>query len=306
MALFDRYIAVDWSASNQPKQGKDSIWSCDAPPAESDVKTTNHRTRHAAEAWLCEQLTEAVVARQRVLLGFDFPYGYPAGFARALGLDGWEGIWEYLERHVRDNDKNVSNRFEVAAEINRALGRDAPFWGRPAHLDLPALPAQKRVRYRGVGNGGFAEWRQVEAQLRHRRTGPQTVWKLAYTGAVGSQSLVGIPVLRRLLFRKALREVSRVWPFQLGVPELPSGSPAIIHAEIWPSIVPFGHEHGSCRDEQQVRAVVHHWRGLDRGGRLGELFAAPENRSVRREEGWILGVPTDHSRPLSRPAWGYW
>jgi hypothetical protein len=210
VAPFDRYIAVDWSASNQPKLGNDSIWSCDAPRADPDMKTANHKTRHAAEGWLCEQLTEALAAGQRVLVALDFPYGYPAGFARALGVDGWKGIWEYLERHIRDDEENVSNRFEVAAEINRGLGRGAPFWGRPGHLDLPALPVHKLVTYRGAGEGGLAEWRQVEEQLRRRRPGPQVVWKLAYTGAVGSQSLVGIPVLRRVLFHEGLREVSRV------------------------------------------------------------------------------------------------
>src|SRR5271154_6806361 len=99
--LFDRYIAVDWSANNKPKHREDSIWSCLGRDATADLETKNHRTRRAAEAWLLDQLTAAVRADERVLVGLDFPYGYPAGFAAALGVDGepWKGVWTYLDRH---------------------------------------------------------------------------------------------------------------------------------------------------------------------------------------------------------------
>ena len=30
MPIFDRYIAVDWSANNGPKTGRDSIWIAEA------------------------------------------------------------------------------------------------------------------------------------------------------------------------------------------------------------------------------------------------------------------------------------
>jgi precorrin-8X/cobalt-precorrin-8 methylmutase len=291
--LFDRYIAVDWSASNSPKVGKDSIWSAVADFGESDIQTANHPTRSAAEGWLRRQLTAQVAAGRRVLVGLDFPYGYPVGFASALGVGGWDGVWEYLDRHISDGKDNISNRFEVAAAINMRLGVKAPFWGRPEQLNLPALPVRKQVSYGGADEGpGLPEWREAERRLRQLRVSPQPVWKLAYTGSVGSQSLVGIPVVRHLRFDDALCDVSRVWPFEVRVPRLEPGAAAIVHAEIWPSIVPFAHERGTCRDEQQVRAVVQHWRQLDRTHELTELFAAaPDNDSVRREEGWVLGVP---------------
>jgi precorrin-8X/cobalt-precorrin-8 methylmutase len=295
--LFDRYIAVDWSANNKPKRGKDSIWSCLGPSATADLETMNHSTRRAAEAWLLDQLTAAVRKDERVLVGLDFPYGYPAGFAAALGLsddEPWHGVWRYLDRHVTDSPRNRSNRFEVAADINRKLGRNAPFWGRPAHLKLPNLPSRKEVAYFGTREpGGLPEWRQVEVRLRSRGTYPQPVWKLCYTGSVGSQALVGIPVVHRLRNHDELRAVSRVWPFDVLVPNLPVGVPAVVHAEIWPSIVPFGQEAGICTDEKQVRAVVECWRKLDGEERLAGWFAgAPDEGRVRREEGWVLGVGT--------------
>jgi hypothetical protein len=247
-----------------------------------------------------DELKMAAAAGERVLVGLDFPYGYPAGFAAALGLHGepWKAIWGYLASRIQDDAKNQSNRFEVASAINARLGHNAPFWGRlsqagPTSLALPHLPTKKPVTYRGVsGPGGLSEWRQVEDCLRGLHTAPQPVWKLFYPGSVGSQSLVGIPVLERLRNHDELRPISRVWPFEIATPDLADGVPAVIHAEIWPSIVPFGHEAGSCRDEQQVRAVVKCWRALDRQGRLAEWFAIPEDTRVRREEGWVLGVPS--------------
>ena len=47
MPLFDRYIAVDWSAANSPKRGKDSIWICEFGP-EGQVPSVNPPTRQAA------------------------------------------------------------------------------------------------------------------------------------------------------------------------------------------------------------------------------------------------------------------
>jgi len=141
------------------------------------------------------------------------------------------------------------------------------------------------------GGDGLPEWRQVEQRLRGAKLWPQPAWKLAGAGAVGSQALVGIPVVHRLRWHEELVDVSRVWPFEVVLPDLAVGTPAVVHVEIWPSIVPFSHEPGSCPDERQVRAVTEHWRRLDGDNRLAELFAqAPDDRSVLREEGWVLGV----------------
>jgi precorrin-8X/cobalt-precorrin-8 methylmutase len=296
MPLFDRYIAVDWSSNSQPKTGRDSIWSCVGDDRTSELRTANHPTRRAGEAWLLKQLRASVWRDERALVGFDFPYGYPTGFAASLGVEGeaWKGVWAYLDCQIRDDERNLNNRFEVAEAVNRRLGYQAPYWGRPPHLMLPALPFRKEVTYLGPREpNGLPEWRQAEEELHRLRKWPQPVWKLAGAGAVGSQSLVGIPVVRRLREHDALRAISQVWPFEVRVPNLACGVPAIVHAEIWPSIVPFAHEVGSCPDEQQVRAVVDHLRRLDQADQLIDLFlAAPDNSAVRSEEGWVLGVPS--------------
>ena len=113
--MFDRYIAVDWSASSSPKTGENSIWICNLGGA-GDPITTNPPTRGRAEEQLRALLIEAIDHGERVLIGFDFPYGYPQGFAAALGLDGpaWSSIWRHLAGHLQDasptNEKRGGGR----------------------------------------------------------------------------------------------------------------------------------------------------------------------------------------------------
>jgi hypothetical protein len=236
--MFDRYITVDWSANGGPKSGKDSIWICDLRAAGGPV-TANPSTRWKAEEQLRNLLMEAVDHGERVLIGFDFPYGYPRGFAAALGLEGppWSATWRYLAAQVEDSQSNRNNRFEVASAINARLDPHA-FWGLPATRRLDSLSMRRdQVRYRIEGEAvGLAEWREVELLLRQRGSRPQSTWKLFGAGSVGSQALMGIPVVYRLRNDPSLANISRVWPFEVNVPKLPKGRQAVIHAEIWPSL----------------------------------------------------------------------
>jgi precorrin-8X/cobalt-precorrin-8 methylmutase len=145
------------------------------------------------------------------------------------------------------------------------------------------------VRYRLEGEtAGLAEYRQVERLLHNRGQLPQSVWKLMGAGSVGSQALTGIPVVSRLRQLDLLAPVSQVWPFEVLVPELSEGSAAIVHAEIWPSLIHAPLRPGQVKDEAQVIALAEEFRRGDRNGSLATLFLAGARGSV--EEGWILGV----------------
>lgn len=100
---FDAYLMVDWSGSSTPKSGADSIWySLLARGNGGDLRLAaleNPRTRDQATMEVRCILAEFVSRERRVLVGFDFPYGYPAGLALRLGLDGerpWRAVWELL------------------------------------------------------------------------------------------------------------------------------------------------------------------------------------------------------------------
>ena len=90
---------VDWSASSRPVTGKDSIWYCLFDPSidgPSVVELENPSTRRQAMAEIRTILHDLASREKSVLIGFDFPLGYPKGFAAALGLTDappWLSVW---------------------------------------------------------------------------------------------------------------------------------------------------------------------------------------------------------------------
>ena len=123
MSGFDTFVIVDWSGGNDrgatPK--KDAIWAAvnRGGAAEAPVYLRN---RSVAEDWLADLFLAEQAVGHRVLAGFDFPFGYPAGFAKALtGQADPIALWQWFEDRVEDTPK-ANNRFQLAGEINRAIG----------------------------------------------------------------------------------------------------------------------------------------------------------------------------------------
>jgi precorrin-8X/cobalt-precorrin-8 methylmutase len=295
--LFDSYVMVDWSAAGKPARGKDSIWLCHGRRigrAMYPLAVENMPTRHAARERLVRLFAAERAAGRTVLAGFDFAFGYPDGLAARLGLADppWRAMWDLLAAEIADASDNANNRFAVAARLNeRISGGAGPFWGCPAGEARPCLEPRHHRRH---GELGLAERRIADTWL----TGPQPVWKLAYTGSVGSQSLTGIPVLRALRDEPALGDAVRVWPFETGLRTMTRDDTQgrIVLTEIYPSLLDVRPRRGEVKDRAQVRAVVRHFAGLDDAGALGALFAGDptlddqQRRRIEREESWILGV----------------
>jgi hypothetical protein len=309
VALFDTYLAIDWSARSKPspdKPSEDSVWVAEyvsASAASSALASEIYfRTRSCCVEYLRGSLLNHVAAGRRVFIGFDFAYGYPTGFCSALGLDSdvkpWRRIWNELSRLICDDGKNHNNRFSVAADLNSRCGPagPGPFWGYPARAGLPTLkPTQPIFPYGVPGGLALPQLRWAEQCL----PGVQSVWKLFYPGNVGSQTLVGIPAVARLRYDPGLAHVSTVWPFETEfTPDpAPARGPYILHAEIWPGVVPMpAVPAGAIRDQFQVRAMVYWLSGLDATNQLGRLFDVPTrpNRKALAdcvdEEGWIIGA----------------
>ena len=235
-------------------------------------------------------LLEAEMTSGRtVFVGFDFGFGYPQGFAEALtGRAEALAIWDWLEARIEDKADNQNNRFEVAAEMNRSFAGIGPFWGAPPQLSLPGLPHKGSARH----SHGLAEHRQTEIAAN-----AQSPWKLYTTGAVGSQSLLGLPYLSRL--RKRLGKRCQVWPME-GL-ELRNSS-AVILAEIYPSFLTkkadleklnmcWPDQGYNIIDAGQVRGCCDRLEKLFRSDpRLHSLGPVNVPEAVQIEEGWIMGV----------------
>jgi hypothetical protein len=285
--MFDRFVVVDWSANSTPKLGRDSIWVAHLEVG-GDTSVTNLATRREAEAFLGDLFdTEPTVT---TLLGVDFSLGYPAGTAAALGADGtpWSAMWALLTERIVDGESNANNRFATAAEFNRRLtGTASPFWGCPPSSAGRHLTATKPRDAPPV-----VPFRSTEEVLRVQGRRPFSSWQLFGAGSVGSQSLLGIPMLERLRARFGHRV--DLWPFTTGLasPALDEG--AIVVVEVWPSMRELGDHGETIRDAAQVRATVNWLADTDAADGLGALFSPPVPPDVEQvavaEEGWVLGV----------------
>ena len=307
MPLFDTHVVVDWSARSRPSPPmphKDSIWWAAADAETGMARTPEYaRTRYEAVERLAILVAGKLDEGRRVLVGFDFPFGYPAGVAerltgRASGLE----LWGWLTRRIEDAKDNANNRYEVAAKINRRYPGTGPFWGRPRRWNsLTDIPIRARERTRRERH---PPERRI-ADLRAR--GAKTVWQLAYAGSVGSQVLLGLPAIERLIADRRIEGRSEVWPFQTG---LRAPRTSLAFAEIYPSLLRKKIRARKGRDEildrAQVRVAAEVFARLDARDGLVPLFSgAPglsggERHLVEAEEAWILGL--GHEDALARAA----
>lgn len=299
--LFESYIAVDWSAAAKPAQGPDSIWiGILSPDARFRMgfEAHNPETRAKARALLVDTLEKLTRRGDRVFVGFDFSLGYPRGTSRALGLPletqtPWQAMHTFLARELKEKDDNANNRFPLAARMNRLISDGPfPFWGVPKRDEVSTL-GQKKAREHSEAD--IPEYRHTEMQAADvLKVRPQPVWKLAYAGAVGGQTLTGIPTVHAL---RARFPDSRIWPFETGWQPLDAraldGVKALF-AEIYPALIPVIAEKGEIKDRAQVRAVCERLLERDSEDKLASAFAPPKgvtpdwHHAVVSEEGWIL------------------
>lgn len=270
---FDAVIMVDWSGGNDrgPTPCKDAIWI-----GEAGCAPVYCRNRAVAFDWLSDRMATAMARSERLLIGFDFPFGYPSGVAQHLSGGGVFTLWEWLSQRIEDTPGR-NNRFDLAGQINLSLGANdafggafcGPFWGHGLKREVPGL-SRTKSGYRNP----FPDRRRCETLAK----GAFTVWQLAYAGAVGSQVLMGLPVLNRLRGRFPVS----VWPFE--PPDRP-----FLFTEIWPGLIePLVKGQPGIRDALQVRLLA---EGLMRlhPERLGAMLQVDDPQG-RTEEGWILGL----------------
>ena len=304
MPLFDTCIVVDWSAAAVPKAGRDSIWMAACTQTGHGDKIDfleNPRTRPAACDRLHEVLVDAVSRQRRVLVGFDFGFAYPAGMADALWGAGpaspWRRVWDGLTSGFEDTSENRNNRFQLAeAMTQRADVHPGPFWGKPRTHIHSSLPSTRPPFPRPLNGYLLQEYRLVEHRLREQGHYVQSMWKLMGAGAVGGQSLAGIPYLQRLRDDPCLAAHSAVWPFETDFERRldTRGRPFVLFAEVWPPLFPVDASLHPVRDAAQVLTLARALVRCDARDVLHDRFAAPSDLTVSerdlcvREEGWIL------------------
>ena len=289
--MFDRILTVDWSAKNGRALGADSIWLADT--TDGEIALLNCATRAEAVERIGQAIADELAAGRRIFVGFDFVFGYPVD-ARALPGGGrWEAVWKHLADQVEDGDDNRSNRFAVAANLNKAFEGDGPFWGYPHqhHGRYGELPF-RRPDYERLG---VRERRTID---RAAKAGSPP-WKLAGAGSVGSQGLLGIARLQAL--RERFGDALAVWPFETAFADRLDAK--IVLAEIYPSLWPVDPSFHAVKDACQVATLARGFaRYRDRGAFPALLDGPRREHAGAREaalthEAWMVGF-ADEALPL--------
>ncbi len=260
---------VDWSggADRGPTPKKDAIWACLV--SDKGEQTVYLRNRQVAEAWIGETLAREVDRGQQVLAGFDFPFATPAGFARAVtGLDDPLALWDWFAMAIEDGPK-ANNRFDVAARLNRLFPGIGPFWGNGLKRDIDDLPRK--------GNARTFRWSPEKRAVDLKAKGAFECWQLSGAGSVGSQMILGMPVLSRVRRRFG----AAVWPWD-------RGTAAVTLVEIWPSLIAgavrAATRPGDIRDAVQVQLMARTTARMA-PAQLDAFLDVPAT-----PEGWIFGV----------------
>ena len=279
MTGFDSFLVVDWSAAGKraPKTpSKDAIW-IGLVRGGVPQEPVYCRTRIEAEAHLGAIFEEEKAAGRRLLATFDFPFGYPRGFARRItGSDDPLRLWDWLAARIRDCETGENNRFDVAQQMNAVFEGPGPLWGKPHADRWPGIPYDKK----GI----------IYAEVPEKRTCDQAAatssscFQLSYPPTVGGQMLMGLPVLSRLQRTRGVV----VWPFEDW-----HAAPVVL-AEIWPGIIEGAVKAriaaggaGTIRDREQVRLLALALSRLP-GGALARMMTDLPPEAA--EEAWVLGA----------------
>lgn len=288
--IFGAYLFCDWSAANHPKTGPDSTWLADGWFESNGTFVwgvcENPPTRLSAEQLVRDRILFHRHQGRRTLVGFDFPFGYPASaLSQIVGRPqaNWRDLWQLLTQRIDDSEQNANNRFPLASAINAVLN-ERWYWGTPTPTD--SLLSTKSDR------GEVPEFRLVEESLRSSGRRPFSVWQLFGNGSVGSQTLVGLPTCERLRADDQLG--LRVWPFETGLAAPSTWTTWNILAEVWPGAIVIDESLHATKDAAQMLSMVRWAAEHDACGTLAPMFEVPslvqpDRQKIEKIEGWILG-----------------
>jgi hypothetical protein len=245
--MIERLVAVDWSGDNSLAGQKRKIWA-GVWTRGTAVTLENGRSREELVVWLVHMARET----PRMVVGVDFCFSYPAWFLRELGMRTAPKFW-----------KLVANGH---GERWLSLGcDDSRFWGRRGPARDGKTPAEfcGEARHRMFRRADVmckikGEILSRDDAAKVKGIAPKSPFQIGGAGAVGTGTLRGIPILRKLR-----REGFAVWPFD--VPKLP------MIVEIYPRL---------------LTGEVKKSRAEDRAKYLADLKKA--NRSYRKLNDDIL------------------
>lgn len=170
-----RAVGVDWSGAADPRAAARAIWL--AVVEDGALVALEHgRDREATLA----HLVELVLTEPETVIGLDFCFSAPAWFLAGRGMRSAGELWRWAASGID-------------ADAGFVRGLPAPFWGP----GIRAAPA-----------AGGDRFRATEHAIAAAGARPGSIFRLSGPGAVGAQSLYGMPALLSLCDAGVA-----IWPF---------------------------------------------------------------------------------------------
>ncbi|MFO8101617.1 MAG: hypothetical protein R6U37_05590 [Dehalococcoidia bacterium] len=285
MPLFDVYVAIDFSGARDSAQQKSSIVCAEASQGCEPEVQKDRFTRYEAVLYLLQRILYHNHKGNRVLCGFDFCYSFPRGFWSAL--TGRAERWPEIVRDLAEGipklppiaDKPKPNSKEWARAANKKLAHTfrieaGPFWG-------PGFDQSRDPKF-PYSQVAFGEYRLTE----RRGAGFKPIFKVGGSGAVGLQSLCGMPYLHHVRTTCAQQKAPlHCWPFDGWEPE---GEEHFL-VEWYPAL----YNEGPKSHESDALSCVNWAMDLDSRDELRQYFVPALSEAEKERaatEGWVLGV----------------
>jgi len=194
-----RVVAVDWSGDRSNAGQRRKIWAgvwtknSGGPVDGGRVTLEGGRTRAEVGEWLIALARET----PRMVAGLDFCFSFPAWFVRGeMGCADGPAFWELVAGGLSEQWLTRGNP-------------DRRFWGKhPKPEEFCGDGLHRMLGATDIDCKLAARIPEAERAERVRGIAPKSVFQIGGAGSVGTASLRGMPVLKRL------REAGfAVWPF---------------------------------------------------------------------------------------------
>lgn len=258
MALFDRYVGIDYSgaetcdASLRGLQVYLADAAGEARPVNPPPPSRSKWTRREVAAWLVERLSET----SATIVGIDHGFSFPK---------------KYFDEHRLPNDWGV-----FLNDFQDHWPTDEP--------NMSVEDVRKGVFGQGALRLGNNRWRRIT----ETRSKAKSVFHFDVPGSVAKSTHSGLPWLRYM--RNHLGKSVQFWPFD-GWGVLPGRS---VILEVYPALWSHGFSRQNRNVHQHDAYAAAEWlRQRDLDETLLSFFTptlTPDEKKVAEIEGWILGI----------------
>jgi hypothetical protein len=207
-----RVVAIDWSGDKGPGQKKKiwaAVWTARPRGPVDGGRVQLHTGRTRVE--VCDWLLTLARETPRMVVGFDFCFSFPEWFVRdELACPNAPAFWDLVAREY--------------GERWLATGcDDRRFWGKPHKRprEFSGELLHRMLRATDIDCKLAALIPEAERAARVKGITPKSVFQIGGSGSVGTASLRGMPILKRL------REAGfAIWPFD--PPALARNHPLVV------------------------------------------------------------------------------